>query len=242
MKHIHRFFVSQNISSGDSACLDDDDTFHAARVLRLAPGDEIELADAAGRVFASRITTVDGKIKAIAQSEIGMRRAAVPLTVVQAVPRGQKMDMIVEKLSELGVPRLVPVFTASSVAGPAGGRGKKLDRWRRLARSSASQSKRSQIMAVDDSLDLFEWLENTEGTVMVLSTETEGKPLGAAVLEKPPPYSLVVGPEAGFDADEIGKIMDAGTLFVSLGRQVLRTETAAIVAATVVLHRLGAVG
>ncbi len=247
MKHIHRFFVTDSLAGGRTVRLEDGDAFHAARVLRLKAGDAVELADGGGRVFAAAVTAVDGTVEArVGEMLAGADpEAAARLAVVQALPKGRKLDLVVEKLAELGVPRLVPVYTDRSAARPQKPGGK-FERWGRIARSAAAQSKSSRIMTVDQPADLRGWLAEHAGPVVVLSTEAAGEPLGglAAGLAAgtDAPLALVVGPEAGFSPAELESLRAAGARFASLGGQVLRTETAALVAAAIVLHRQGRLG
>lgn len=248
MKHSHRFFVNETLSPGQTTCLDADDSFHASRVLRLGPGEQLELAGRDGRVFSAVVTRVDGFVEARAGEELGGRRlAGVELSVVQALPRGKKMDLVVEKLSEVGVTRLVPVYTEKSVARPRSGTDGKLERWRRIARSSAGQARRDRVMMVDGPCPLVGGLESVRGTLLALVTEADGRPLGEMVAAGASgavglPLSLLVGPEAGFSESELERMQSCGAVFVSLGPLVLRTETAALVACAIVMHRLGAMG
>lgn len=241
MTHIHRFFLTHQIISGERTMLAADDVFHAGRVLRLKPDDDVELVGADGIVFRGRVVAVDGGIEVVAGEVVDGGTEATGLTVVQALPRGRKLDLVVEKLSELGVERLVPVWTDKSVA-PPGKSGEKMKRWRRIARSSAAQSKRSAPLEVDEPVALIEWLAAVTVPVIVLSTENRPEPLGATITRIRPPLALVIGPEAGFSDEEIGSLSDSGAAFGSLGDLVLRTETAALVAATVVLHHMGKIG
>lgn len=253
MKHIHRFFSSTILVTGSRPLLGDDDSFHASRVLRLRRGDALEISDAQGALFEARVEgTRDGSMEVLVGSRLadppGAAEAPVALTVLQALPKGRKLDMVVEKLSELGVDRLVPVYSEKSVARDVPDREGKVERWRRIARAAAGQAKRRRIMAVEDPVRLEEWLPLYEGALLVLSTEVEGAPLGEAVLEAAAPagdgaaLALAIGPEAGFSDAEIEAFHRHGARFVSMGPLVLRTETAALAAATVVMHRLGAIG
>lgn len=243
MKHIHRFFVSQSLTSGSSICLEPEDSFHASKVLRIRPGDAIELADPDGAVFLAKVTVAGQVVEAIAESEIVPKNSVseAALTIVQVLPSGRKMDLIVEKLSELGVDRLVPVFGDKSAARPSAGEGK-LQRWRRIARSAASQSKRERVMSVEEPRTLSGWMDEEQGRFYVLSTEVAGEPLGQALDGGEIPVTLVIGPEAGFSDAELDGFSGTGAVHVSLGTQVLRTETASVVAAALVLHKHGALG
>jgi 16S rRNA (uracil1498-N3)-methyltransferase len=241
MKHIHRFFISTQLKAGETARLSDDDSFHALKVLRLAAGDGIEIADASGHVFGARVVSGEGPVEALAEQELEVKRPA-RLTVAQALPKGRKMDLIVEKLSELGVECLAPLHTEKSMAGKQAPSGEKLERWRRVARAAAGQAHRSGVMEVQDPKTLDQWLSGAGGRIIALATETDAMPLGSLVREDEEATALVVGPEAGFSTAEIAGLTKAGADFASLGQLILRTETAAIVAATVVMHRLGAIG
>lgn len=248
--------------------LGEDDSFHAIRVLRLRRGDRIELADGAGRVFRAVIGD-DGRqrgtlVEAVPGEELGMAppraAAAGGLTVAQAIPKGRKIDLVVEKLSEIGVRRLSPVLSGKSVVQGTHGWQDRLERWRRIARSAAGQARRRRVMVVDEPVDLAEWLEKFDGKVLALVTEMAAVRLGeavtgdgaAALLDKnfapeaagklAGELALVIGPEAGFLPAELRLLEGAGARFVSLGPLVLRTETAALVAATVVMHRLRELG
>lgn len=243
MKHIHRFFVTDTLSSGSTARLDLDDSFHATRVLRLRPGDPLELAGPDGRVFHSVVTLVDESLEARAEEEIHLQPAAgVELTVAQSLPRGKKMDVVVEKLSEIGVSRLVPLYSEKSVRRSGSGSGEKLERWRRIARSAAGQSRQSRVMVVEEPVQLRDWFNRYSGTLIALTTEVEGIPLGQAVEGAAASFALLTGPEAGFSSEETRLLKEHGAVYASLGPMVLRTETAALVAAVVVMHRLGAIG
>jgi len=253
MKHIHRFFSDAILSSGQHTRIEPDDVFHAVKVLRLRPGDRLELAGSDGRVFEAEITGVGESVEVLAGEEIeGAAVATAGIEVVQSLPGGRKMDLIVEKLSELGVARLTPVYSEKSVARPRAGQTEKLERWRRLARASAGQSRRERVMEIDEPMALKDWLDGYDGQLLVLATETGGAPLGSVFDQlshsgeedggSAGPLSLLVGPEAGFSAAEIEMLRERGAAFASLGRLVLRTETAALVAAAICMHRLGSLG
>lgn len=240
MNHIHRFFVSHPLAEGQSATLEEGDGFHAARVLRLKTGDSLELADARGRVFTAEVTGINGELTALAgqQLEAGWEEA-FQLTIVQALPSGRKMDMVVEKLSELGTDVLMPVFTQKSRVRPES--GDRLGRWRRLARAAASQARRNRPMEIAEPRQLEDWLRGAADPVIVLATEVSAAPLGECLPERGP-LTLVVGAEGGFAPDEIERLDRTGARFASLGTRLLRTETAALTAAAIIMHRWGALG
>lgn len=243
MKHIHRFFVDDYLSSGQAVRLSSNDTFHASRVLRLRHGDHLELADADCRAFQAEVTHVGGRVEALVGDEFPPQPGpAFQLTVIQSMPKGKKMDLVVEKLSEIGVGILAPVYTDGSVARPDPGGGDRLDRWRRIARASAGQSRRASVMEIAEPVAFDDWIDSWVGQLIVLATEIDGAPLGSAAEKAEPPLALLVGPEAGFSEREICLLQEGDAVFASLGGFVLRTETAALVAAAIVMHRLGGLG
>lgn len=242
MKHIHRFFVKRPLGSGDTVLLDSDDSFHAARVLRMVPGEEVEIVDPEGRIFKASITRVGDKVQALAEYEVITAEEPASLMVVQALTGGRKMDYIVEKLGELGVERLTPAFTEKAVVRSYRASADKVGRWRRIARAAASQSKRRAPMVVDEPVVLSEWASENAGRIKVLVLEADAGLLRETVCTDSSSLALVIGPEAGFSENEAEELKKAGAGFVSLGKQVLRMETAAVVASALVMHRIGVLG
>ena len=168
--------------------------------------------------------------------------AAFELVLAQALPKGQKMDFIVEKATELGVRRIVPLQTERTVG--AGERAGKVERWRRLARSAAAQCGRTDVPEIDEvtgwsgleaavraaPLALIPWeLADAEPLRDVLPGLLEGAS-GALV---------AIGPEGGFAHDEVEQARAWGARTVSLGKRILRTETAGLVACSAVLYAAG---
>lgn len=261
MRHIHRFFIPALLKTGKPVRLEPEDAFHAVRVLRLKSGDEVELADSEGQVFTGIISSRDrGKssgVEVIPQSLVQAKAEPgnTGLTVFQALPSGRKMDLVVEKLSEIGVHTLVPVLTEKSVKrGDPRKLAEKTDRWRRVARAAAAQAKRTRVMVVAEPAELAQWVLASRSPLLVLATEVEGMPLGEAAGDAglgkgvaapdpgTPSITLVVGPEAGFSPGEIDMLRESGARFTSLGPRLLKTETAALAAAVVVMHRMGLMG
>ena len=242
MKHIHRFFITRPLGSGDTTFLDSDDSFHVSRVLHISPGEEVELVDPEGRIFMGSITKVGEKVQALAEYEVFAEEKSASLTVVQALTGGRKMDFIVEKLGELGVERLIPAFTEKAVVKTYKTSDDKVARWRRISKAAASQSKRRTPMIIDKPILLSDWVSEFEEMSQTLVLEKDAGMLGDMIQLQSPPLVLVIGPEAGFSEIEYEKLKEAGAVFASLGRQVLRMETAAVVASALVMHRMGVLG
>ncbi len=207
---------------------------HVRDVLRLAVGDDLDLFDAAGGTAIARIVAVTPGVVAVEVSAVTAAvRPAVALTVAAAVPKGDRADWMVEKLSELGVARLVPLAAARSVVLPAG--RNKADRWDRIAVESAKQSRRPGVMAVDAVTPLAAVL-GAGPPGWVLSTEGgDARPVGSVPV--PETLTVLVGPEGGWTPDELAACAAAGWSAVRLTPTVLRVETAAVAVAAVVACR-----
>ncbi|MBV8151412.1 MAG: RNA methyltransferase [Candidatus Eremiobacteraeota bacterium] len=161
------------------------------------------------------------------------------ITLAQAIPKGQKMDVIVEKATELGVARVWPLRSSRAIAEAS---AHKVARWRKIAESAAAQSGRTVVPAVDETLDfaaLCERMQTFDATLF--AWELDATPLRTALEATRSAASLllVIGPEGGFSHDEAAAAVAAGAQPVSLGRRILRTETAALVALAALLYDRG---
>jgi 16S rRNA (uracil1498-N3)-methyltransferase len=224
---MRRAFV-QTLHLG-SVSLDANEAHHVRDVLRLANGEPIELFDAQGRRATAMLDRVDRDHVTAIVDRIDEHDLTRSITVASAVPKNERADWLVEKLSEVGVTKWIPLKTARSVVHPAG--TSKFDRWKRIAVESAKQSRRPGVMEIAELVSI-ESLD-FDGTVpIVLSTREGSKSLvsslpNGAVL-------LLIGPEGGWTDAEIDQLREKGAIEASLTSTILRLETAAVVAAGVV--------
>jgi len=227
--------------------LTDADHRHVGRVLRARPGDALTLFDGAGSEVEAKVVRVERTETELA---LGARRVvagpAVPLTLLCAVPRGPRMDLLVQKTSELGIARIVPVVTERSVARPdAEGADGKRARWEKIAREAARQCGRADLPIVDPPVALEVALAAPALPVRRLAL-FEGEKIRSlrATLSgiEPAATALLVGPEGGFAAAELAGARAAGFEAVGLGDRILRVETAAIVAVALVASAYGMLG
>jgi 16S rRNA (uracil1498-N3)-methyltransferase len=246
----HRFFVETPVSAG-RAVVTGSDLHHLRDVLRLQPGEEVAVADGSGAQAVARIVAV-GPDEASLEVVRALPSAALPdVTLVQGLSRGPKMDLVVEKTTELGVARIVPVVMRRSVVridGAEGGR--KAGRWRRVAEAAAKQSQRPSVPTVDEPLP-FEALRGVLEAFDVVLVPWEvtapsgpgiGGALRAAGASAGSSVAVVVGPEGGMDPAEVETLALLGAVPVSLGATILRTETAAVVAVALTAYELGGLG
>ncbi|MGH3256588.1 MAG: 16S rRNA (uracil(1498)-N(3))-methyltransferase [Streptosporangiaceae bacterium] len=234
------FYAGRKDLDGDVVILSGAEGRHAATVRRLRPGERVDVSDGAGLVAECVVTS-----RASAGLELAVRaRREVPrpdpaITVVQAIPKGDRGEAAVEGLTEVGVDRIVPWTAARCVAVWAPERGERsLARWRSTALQAAKQSRRAWLPEVTEpaSTSQVGAMITAASCAIVLLPEA-GQSLGRT---DPPPSGellVVVGPEGGITDDEVKDFLAAGATARGLGPTVLRTSTAGIVAAAVLLSR-----
>ena len=240
---MHSFYIDFPVD--DAAMLPPEEAKHALKVLRLRRGDAVCAMDGAGRRWRSEIGDIDGGSVCVKLLEpLPDNEAPVRLTVYEGLPKADKLDFIAQKLTELGTAALVPVRMARCVARLDGKDGdKRRERLEKIAREAAKQCGRGmpmqiaapmdwrmalQAMAAHDLL-LIPW-EEAEGTRLkdVFAVNPDARDIG-----------IVVGSEGGITADEIDDMTAAGGRCVTLGPRILRTETAAVVSAALVMQLWG---
>lgn len=237
-----RLFVPPERLGGERVVLQDEENKYLVRVLRLEAGDAVVLFDGHGQEIEARLESVSARGSVL---RLGARRSvvlpAVRVTLVQAVPRGDRMDLVVQKATELGIARIVPVLSARTGAQPLG--ESRLRRWRTIATEAARQCGRADVPSIDDVRPLADALAEApeEGQARLFVWEaSRGSPLRRALTGTEAAVRLLVGPEGGFAESEARDIEAAGYRAVGLGSRILRSETAALVAVALVQAAVGA--
>lgn len=230
---------------GDTVTLDADDAHHAIRALRLGPGDRFTSSDGRGALAVCRIVRatnllVEGEVEERTTEE----RPGPALTVMLAPPKGERLPWAVQKLTEIGVDRIVLVEATRSVRRWEGGRAERVvDRLGAIAHEAAKQSRRRFLPGVAGP---FSWADAIEEALRtgaaILLWERASEPLSSVLGRVDGPLSLIVGPEGGVPDEDAAAARDLGVSLASLGPAILRTETAALVGATVALARSGRLG
>ena len=213
--------------------LDQAGSRHARDVLRLEIGGEVEVFDDAGAAARGMIVELEPLVSVQVDAIDDERDANVTeITVAAAVPKGDRADWMVEKLSELGVACFIPLAAARSVVLPEG--RNKRERWQRIATESAKQSRRPGVMRIEELTKVDVATRQAAGTrAIVLSTEADARPILEALADAPPRITLFIGPEGGWTDEELGLFARHGVAAVKLTDTILRVETAALVAAAV---------
>lgn len=247
---MHRFFLPTVSPGVPEFPLSPGDTGKICQVLRLRPGTEILLWDNAGREYRARITRIAGRlvyVQVVTEWE-NSRESPLPVVLVQGIPKGDKMDLVIQKATELGVWEVCPVLTERTVVQvPLERRHSRLQRWQAIAREAARQSGRQRIPVISEiiSLSAF-WERPAPGSCKLVCWEQEGRGLKDYLRSSLPPPDgsvyLFIGPEGGFSQAEVARGLEQGAVTVSLGRRILRTETAGLVGLSLVLYEWGDLG
>lgn len=235
-----RFFVEPDAVGPDRIALVPSVLRHIAKVLRLAAGDEVLILDGLGNHYRACLETVSGdkgSARIVEQWQAG--EAVLPVRLIQALPKGDKFDLVLQKGTELGISRFSPVWSERSIPAISRQRkANKLQRWNRIVAESARQSRRPILPDCDEPLMLGQALKTCREELRLMLWEEGSSPLAGYLPESPPAdVAILVGPEGGFSREEAEWAQDAGFRPVSLGPRILRTETAGF-AVTAVLEYL----
>jgi 16S rRNA (uracil1498-N3)-methyltransferase len=227
-----RVFVEQPLASGAIIELPAETGAHVVRVLRAKPGDDLILFDGGGNEFSSTIETLRGnRARVLVGAETRVdRESPLRVTLVQCVPRGDRMDFIVQKATELGVAAIVPVLSQRGVVRlDATQAESKCAHWRRVAASACEQCGRNRLPHIATPRRLVDYLGEPSAIPMrlVLDPEASGEGAPASMTGG---VEVLIGPEGGFSAEELEAFTTLRLNRVALGPRILRTETAAIAA------------
>ncbi|MFD7261832.1 16S rRNA (uracil(1498)-N(3))-methyltransferase [Streptomyces sp. NPDC059874] len=239
-------FVVEEVPAGPEFVLDGPEGRHAVSVKRLNPGEAVVLADGRGRWAEAVVKAAEGKDRLVVSVSGVFEEAepAVRITVVQALPKGDRGEVAVETMTETGVDAIVPWQASRCITQWRGDRGaKSLAKWRATAREAGKQSRRVRFPEVAEAMSTKQVAALLAGAdlAMVLHEDRDTPSEALAVAELPTAGSvvLVVGPEGGVSPEELAVFAEAGARPYRLGRSVLRTSTAGTAATAVLLARTG---
>jgi 16S rRNA (uracil1498-N3)-methyltransferase len=245
-----RFYVSSSLT-GAHVQLDPPLAQRLAKVLRLRAGDVITLFDGSGSEALARLEHIDtrGADAAIIEVHAGLPEPRTLLHLYQSISKGERFEWLIEKGTELGVHRFVPLLTSRAVVKTPGGAARP-GRWRRIAIEAAEQCGRSAVPDVAAPVTFDDAISAASG-VLLLPFEAAGDTApsvrAALAARIDDVFALgsvcvFIGPEGGFTPREVDRARAAGAVVVTIGARVLRSETAGIVAATLVMEALGELG
>ena len=230
-----RLFVAPE-QVGESVALSAGQRHYLRDVLRLADGEALEIFDGRGAAWRAELRGDS----LLLREKLDHPASGLDVVLVQALARGEKMDLVVQKATELGATRVMPLATERAVVRLEQG-SPKVDRWRRVAQEAARQCGRADVPRIDEPCgwdDVFALLPDRRGLLLVPEAPAR---LGEAARGSSR-LLLAVGPEGGFSPEEQARAAAAGMVSAGLGPLVLRTETAGLAALSVVLHVHGELG
>ncbi len=241
-----KFFVKKDEIKNNTVTITGGDSVHIAKVLRLSAGDALTLCDGCGTDYDAEIIscTKDEVVLNVLDSRLCPAEPNLSFVLFQGLPKQGKMDYIIEKCTELGISRIVPVSCTRSVVNVKDKQSeeKKLARWRKIAAESVKQCGRGIIPEITGIMSLKEAIAYAGSLDLTLAAyENERQmPLSQALKGKTPKtMGIFIGPEGGFADEEIRQFLDAGIETVTLGHRILRTETAGHTVLTAAMYEYG---
>lgn len=241
-----RLFTSpENIGDKYIRITDRGDIRHLSKVLRLREGDLVDVSDSVQWEYQAEIVSVDEDevLLAICDKQAFAREPEISVTLYQGIPKAGKMETIIQKCVELGVYAVTPVFMERTVVVEKGNFSKKLERWQKISDEAVKQCKRGIIPEIRQQLQFDGMLRQLDSYDLVLfpyenETGRTIKDCLRGLETKPRTVAIVIGPEGGFADSETEKLDRAGAERVSLGKTILRTETAGMAALAMTMYEL----
>lgn len=239
------FLIKQKSLHFPSAILEGEEHHHLCKVLRVKPGKQVWLIDEQGGCYLAEVKEVgDQQTKLLILEKAEKEETKIHLTLAQALIKSKKMDFLIQKAAELGMNSFVPVVARRSVVKIQEKEAKKVERWQKIAAEAAKQSRRSFVPVIYTPQPFRAFIENRSESRKLLLCETRGRYLRDIFSEGPgspveggvPSVLIMVGPEGGWTNEEENFALERGFEAVSLGKQVLRSETAALAALAVISH------
>lgn len=233
-----RFYLPDRLHRPELT-LSGQEAHHLAHVLRLGPGAEVALFDGEGTEAVAEVVRVGKREVTLRSRSVWQppEPTPIPIALAAAPPKGDRFRWLVEKATELGVTRLVPLLTRRTVVDP---RENKLGKLRQTVIAACKQCGRSRLMDITGAVRLEPFLASRTGDSVQVITHPSGTPIASLDLSGVAGVTLLVGPEGGFTEEEVAQAVTTGARVASLGRTILRTETAGVVAAAVVVQMLAA--
>ncbi len=238
-----KFFVPKENINDHTIKIDGENANHILNVLRSKAGDEITVGDGEGMDYVCKIKDISGKEITAEITDIISSNAepSVKITLFQALPKSDKMELVIQKCIEVGIDSIVPVATEHCVVKLAGKEEKKLTRWNKIAEAAAKQCGRGKIPCVENVVSFKDAIIKASTLDMVLipyEKEKENTLKTVCKNFKGSTIGIFIGPEGGFSLEEITLAEKSGVIPVTLGKRILRTETAGLVTTALLLYEL----
>lgn len=230
------FFTDENFS--DKYLIEGEDAQHIRKSLRMREGEELTLISPDG---SEHLCVIEALTEGVAVKELYSKpceqEPTVKVTLYQGLTKGDKMDFIIQKAVELGVTEIVPTLTDRCISRPdEKSMNKKITRWQKIALGAAQQSRRGIVPIVKPMLTLKEAAENAKSDdVSIVFYEGGGETIASLLKESPKTVSIFIGSEGGFEESEIEYLVNSGTTNATLGKRILRAETAPLAALSAIM-------
>lgn len=252
---MQRYFIESEQFGERTVTITGEDAHHIGKVMRSRPGDEFIVSDGVSRDALVKLVSVESQM-VLAEIVERLERTGEPwikVTLVQSLPKGDKMETVIQKCTEIGATGFLPFISERTVVQYDGKKEeKRIARWRKIAKEAAEQSHRSVIPAVEAPVSWKELLRQLHDydLVCICYEKEDGSALRDVLRPlveskagtKECRIAVIVGPEGGFSEREIQEAEEAGAVSTSLGRRILRTETAGMVALTCIMYESGEMG
>ena len=237
-----RYFCADENIKNNTVNVTGGDAKHLKTILRAQPGDKISVVTESKEYIAEiKEINTENIVCTLVEEIFSNNETKINITLCQGIPKKTKLETIIQQNVELGVKSFIPLITERTVVklNEKDREQKKLDRWQKIAKESAKQSKRNIIPTVEPIItvsELIEKLKNIDAEIIVPYELEDVKILKDVLKEPKDNYYIVIGPEGGFDIKEIEMFQEIGAHIVTLGKRILRTETAGIVTASVIMY------
>lgn len=247
------FFVSKNQIKDNNIYISGSDFNHIKNVLRYKEGDLLNVVDkdTSMKYKAKIISEMDNEIKCNIIEKIDSVENNLKVDIYQALPKADKMELIIQKCSEIGANKIVPVSMKRCVVRlDEKDALKKVERWRKISEVAAKQSLRTDIMQIENVTNIENVCQNvSEYDIVLIAYEKEENSYLKEEINKLKTLdkdeikiAFIVGPEGGFEEEEVNKLISCGAKSISLGNRILRTETAPMVVLSILMYEMGDIG
>lgn len=237
---MQKLFVDE--INGENILLDGESARHISKSLRMRVGDMLTVTDGRGIDYGCQISAIDREsveLK-ICYEKPNTSEPTCRVTIYQGIPKGTKLEDIIQKCVELGVSEIVPTLTARCVSRPdEKSAAKKIQRYQKISLEASQQSGRGIVPKISEIKTLSQAIENDDSELKIIFYEGGGKPLRDIISPDIKSISIYIGPEGGFEHSEVEAIENAGGLRATLGKRILRTQTAPVAALTGIMLLTG---
>lgn len=243
---MHHFFAEPSQIKGGIVCIEGTDVNHMKNVLRMKAGEKVEVSDGQGAEYICEVDRYEEEHVFLQIISAGSGEAELPsrIFLFQGLPKGDKMELIIQKAVELGVYQIIPASTKRAVVKLDAKKAvKKAERWNAIAVSAAKQSGRSRIPQVMPAMSFREALEYARelDVVLIPYEQAEGMGKTKEIISSVCPgqdVGIFIGPEGGFEEDEVERAIESGAHSITLGKRILRTETAGLAILSILMYHL----